>query len=101
MRWSPWLREDIDVLEKANTERHAYERLQQLDLTTLEESVQLSYPAQVLEGDTVEVLCRASKYSHSGHQFTWYRQTGARLVKINDIANFTLKIFSANGWLSL
>ena len=44
-------------------------------LTTLREALEVSLPMDVMEGDDVEIECKASKYNHSSEDFTWYQQT--------------------------
>ena len=54
----------------------------QFYVTTLPEGFQVSGPTRAVEGDSVELLCAASKYNYTDNSLAWFRQKAGKMEEI-------------------
>ena len=51
-------------------------------VTTLPEGFQISGPTRAVEGDTVDLVCAASRYNYTGQSLAWYKQTARGYTEV-------------------
>ena len=51
-------------------------------VTSLPGGFKVAGPTQAVEGDTVELVCGASKYNYTGDSLAWYKQVGSEYVEL-------------------
>jgi len=54
-------------------------------VTTLHGGFQVSGPTKATEGDSVDLLCAASRYNYTDSSLVWYRQKAGRLEEISAV----------------
>jgi len=54
-------------------------------VTTLPGGFQVSGPTKATEGDSVDLLCAASRYNYTDSSLVWYRQKAGRLEEISAV----------------
>ena len=57
-------------------------------VTTLPEGFQVTGPTRAVEGDTVDLLCAASRYNYTGEGLAWYKQTTRGYTEVTTINTF-------------
>merc|ERR1719400_1381702 len=57
-------------------------------VTTLPEGFQISGPTRAVEGDTVDLVCAASRYNYTGQSLAWYKQTTRGYTEVTSFNNF-------------
>jgi len=56
-------------------------------VTTLPEGFHIEGPTQAIEGDSVELLCAASKYNYTDNSLVWYKQIGKEYKEVTTLGN--------------
>ena len=54
-------------------------------VTSLPGGFRVEGPTQAVEGDTVDLVCGASKYNYTGDSLAWYKQVGQQYVEVKNI----------------
>ena len=57
-------------------------------VTTLPEGFHISGPERAIEGDTVDLVCGASKYNYTGDSLAWYKQTRDGYREVTSIREY-------------
>ena len=57
-------------------------------VTTLPEGFHISGPERAVEGDTVDLVCGASKYNYTGDSLAWYKQTRDGYREVTNIRQY-------------
>ena len=57
-------------------------------VTTLPEGFQISGPTRAVEGDTVDLVCAASRYNYTGQSLAWYKQTTRGYTEVTSFNNY-------------
>ena len=60
-------------------------------VTTLPEGFHISGPNRAIEGDTVDLICAASKYNYTDNSLVWYKQTTSGYKEVTSIKELKLK----------